>query len=108
MRIIAILIYLIFLVLPSVGIFAYYKRFDTLFYITSIISAIIWLIGIIVAFATAPAIFGIFVIGIPLILGFLLKQSDGYNMLLLASCFGVYLSYLYALMYGNAMGHWSI
>lgn len=108
MRIVAILIYLIFLVLPGVGIFAYYKRFDTLFYITSIISAIIWLIGIIVAFATAPAIFGIFVIGIPLILGFLLKQSDGYNLLLLASCFGVYLSYLYALMYGNAMGHWSI
>ena len=107
MIVLVILLYLIFLVVPGVGIFGYYKHLDTLFYVTSIISAIVWLLGIIASFSTAPPFFGIFVILIPLGLAFLIKQSDGYNVLLLASCLGAYMAYLYALMYGSAMGHWS-
>ena len=106
--IVLVLLYLIFLVVPGMGIFGYYKHLDTMFYITAIISAIVWLLGIIASFSTAPPFFGIFVIGIPLGLAFLLKQADGYNVLLLASCLGAYISYLYAYMYGSAMGHWSI
>ena len=106
---IALLIFLGIVSLPGWGIFAYYKHDDTTFHIMSMISAFVWLLGIIFSFLTAPAILVFYVIAIPLAFGLILTQADRYNTLLLASCFGAYATYVYVyLVYSGTMRHWGI
>ena len=102
-----ILVYIVFLLLPAAGILSYYKHWDIMFYISSIVCAILWIISILHSYSTAW-VFGLAVLLIPLILAFFLKQADGYNYFLFASCFGAYLTFLYIYLYGKALGHWSI
>ena len=107
MEIVIIIFMLIALLfLPGAGILAYYKRWNVMFYISSIVCAILWIISILHSYSTAW-VFGLAVLLIPLILAFFLKQADGYNYFLFASCFGAYLTFGYMYLYGSALGHWS-
>ena len=106
-KLLFILLFILAWGIPAVGIFTYYSHYDILFYISSILCAIVWLLGLIFSFKEVPFA-GVIVLVVPLALAFFLHQADGYNMLLLASCFGVYLTYLFVYLYGKALGHWSI
>lgn len=105
--VIYILVFIMLLLLPGAGILAYYKRWNVMFYIASIVSAIMWLIGTISAFSVL-LFFVLFLIAIPLVIAALLKQKDGYSYFLFASCFGAYLTALYLYFYAEALGRWSI
>ena len=48
-----ILVYIVFLLLPAAGILSYYKHWDIMFYISSIVCAILWIISILHSFSIA-------------------------------------------------------
>lgn len=108
MEIVIIIFMLIALLfLPGAGILAYYKRWNVMFYIASIVSTIIWAIGTISSFSTL-LFFGVFLIAIPFVIAAFLKQKDGYSYFLFSACFGAYLTAFYLYLYAEALGRWSI
>lgn len=106
-KLLFILLFILAWATPATGIFTYYCHYDILFYISSILCAIVWLFGLITSFKELPFA-GAIVLVVPLALAFFLHQADGYNMLLLASCFGALMTYLFIYLYAKALGHWSI
>ncbi len=106
-KLLFILLFILAWATPATGIFTYYCHYDILFYISSILCAIVWLFGLITTFKEWPFAGAIVLLVVPLALAFFLQQDDGYNMLLLASCFGALMTYLYIYLYAKALGHWS-
>lgn len=105
-KLLFILLFILAWATPATGIFTYYSHYDIIFYISSILCAIVWLFGLITSFKELPFA-GAIVLVVPLALAFFLQQDDGYNMLLLASCFGALMTYLFIYLYAKALGHWS-
>lgn len=106
-KLLFILLFILAWATPIAGIYTYYCHYDIIFYISSILCAIVWLFGLITSFKELP-VAGAIVLVLPLALAFFLQQDDGYNMLLLASCFGALMTYLFIYLYAKALGHWSI
>ncbi len=64
-----ILVYIVFLLLPAAGILSYYKHWDIMFYISSIVCAILWIISILHSFSIVW-VYALAILLIPLILAF--------------------------------------